>query len=241
MKLASAQINCTVGEIQQNLTAHYQMIQTAIDHKSNLILFPEMSITGYCRAETSHLALNENDARLDKLKEFSSKGNIIIIVGAPIKINVKLYIGSFIINPDQPIQIYTKQYLHKGEELYFESSMVYNPILEWKTEKLSLAICADINNENHPCQAEKNKCSIYLPSIFYSKKGLESGAKQLKKHAEKYNLNILMSNYSGELWGMKAGGESAFWDSKGKRIGKLNADETGILFVEKIENNWVKK
>ena len=93
MKLASAQINCTVGEIQQNLDKHYQMINIAIAHKAQLILFPEMSITGYCREEGEKFAFTESDSRLKKLQELSALGNIIIIAGAPIKIKEKLYIN----------------------------------------------------------------------------------------------------------------------------------------------------
>ncbi len=116
--------------------------------------------------------------------------------------------------------------------------MNYNPIINLELEKISLAICADINNEKHPLQAANNKCSIYLPSIFYSTAGMENGYKQLKNHAQKYGLNILMSNFSGKLWGMEAGGKSAFWNSNGELIDNLEAGDTGILIIEKTNNSW---
>jgi predicted amidohydrolase len=240
MKLASAQINCTVGEIRNNLEEHYRMINSAIQNDVQLIIFPELSITGYCRAEGQALAFTERDKKLNTLQELSTKGNIILIVGAPIKIKDKLYIGTFIINPNQSIQIYTKQYLHGEEQLFYTSSFNHNPILFIENERIALAICADINNQNHPLQAEKNKCSIYLPSIFYSEKGLDKGYKQLSEYAKKHSLHILMSNYSGQLWGMKSGGGSAFWNSNGKLIKRLNSTETGLLIVE-IENSKLKK
>ena len=56
MKLAPAPINCTVGEIQNNLEEHYRMINSAIQNETQLILFPELSITGYCRTEGQALA-----------------------------------------------------------------------------------------------------------------------------------------------------------------------------------------
>ena len=124
MKIASAQINCTVGKIQQNLNVHYQIIKIAIEEGVKLITFPEMSITGYCREEGGKLAFKENDNRLDKLKELSASGDIHIVVGAPIKIKGKLYIGAFVVYPNKPIGIYTKQYLHDGEELFYSSSIL---------------------------------------------------------------------------------------------------------------------
>ena len=108
MKIASAQINCTVGHIQSNLEEHYRLIETAIAEGVELIAFPEMSITGYCREEGKELAFTENDPRLDQLKQLATKGNIHIIAGAPIVIKDELYIGAFVIYPNKPIAIYTK-------------------------------------------------------------------------------------------------------------------------------------
>ncbi len=116
MKIAAAQINSTVGEIQQNLIEHYRIIEVAIENQVQLITFPEMSITGYCRDEGEELAFTVNDTQLNKLQELSTKGDIIIVAGAPIKIKDKLHIGSFIINPNKSIQVYTKQYVHENEQ-----------------------------------------------------------------------------------------------------------------------------
>jgi len=238
MKIASAQINCSVGEIQKNLEKHYKAIESAIQNNVQLITFPEMSITGYCREEAKELAFHEYGTGLDKLKELARIGSIIIIVGAPIEIKNRLYIGAFVIHPDEPIMIYTKQFLHNGEDLYFSASLNYNPIINLEDETICLAICADINNESHPKNAAKNKCSIYLPSIFYSKYGISMGFEQLRNYAQKYTLNILMSNYIGELWGMESGGNSAFWNSEGELVDNLNSNDSAILIIEKENNKW---
>lgn len=241
MKIASAQINCTVGGIQQNLEEHYRIIETAIDENIELITFPEMSITGYCREEGHKLAFTQNDSRLDRLKELSIKGNIVIVAGAPIRVKTDLYIGAFIIRPNKSIDIYTKQYLHDGEELFYSSSMDYNPIIKLGKERLSVAICADINNEKHPYHAAENETSIYLACIFYSNNGIDKGCEQLKNYAQNYSLNILMANYSGELWNMKSGGKSAFWNSKGELIENLNSNDSGLLVAEKKNEKWKAK
>jgi len=238
MKLASAQINCTVGEVQKNLDEHYKVIELAIDNNVQLITFPEMSLTGYCREEAKELAFDEYDIGLNKLKELASIGNIIIVAGAPVYIKQRLYIGSFVIHPSEPIMIYTKQFLHNGEDFYFSTSFNYNPIINLEDETIGLAICADINNEKHPQNTMKNKCSIYLPSIFYSKNGMNMGFEQLRDYAQKYSLNILMSNYVGKLWGMESGGKSAFWNSEGELVDNLNSNDNGILIIEKENTEW---
>lgn len=233
MIIAAAQLNVTVGNIKENLEKHYSLIELAIQNKTQFILFPEMSVTGYCRKEARGYAFTEKDIRLNKLKELSIKGNIVIVVGAPISTKEHLFIGSFIIYPNGTTDIYTKQYLHKGEELFYNASKAYNPIIKIGEVQIALAICADIANEKHPCKAKENKATLYAPSIFYSENGIEEGHKQLSHYAKKHKLNILMSNYTGNVCGVMSGGQSAFWNAKGELIQKIEMGKSGVLFIEK--------
>ncbi|HPC57119.1 MAG TPA: nitrilase-related carbon-nitrogen hydrolase [Caldisericia bacterium] len=47
IKISLAQINTKLGNINQNIKIHEKYIKKAIDEKSNLIVFPELSISGY--------------------------------------------------------------------------------------------------------------------------------------------------------------------------------------------------
>jgi len=127
MIFASAQTRPKRGDIESNLSDHYRVINLASKKQADLIVFPEMSITGYERENARELAFVENDKRLDKLRKLSANKNIIVIAGCPILIKDELYIGSFIIKPDNSISIYTKQFLHTGEDVFFKSSFDNNP------------------------------------------------------------------------------------------------------------------
>lgn len=238
MKIATAQIEVKIGDIDENLKKHLELINVAIDNKVDLIVFPEMSITGYCREEGEKLALDESSSEILGLKNTAIENDLTIVVGAPIKIKDKLYIGSFIFKPNGKSEIYTKQFLHTGEENYYSSSFKYNPKLKIKNETIVFAICADIDNEQHAINASKNDCSLYISSIFFSKQGIENAHKILSNYATNYAFNVLMSNFSGDIWGMKSGGKSGFWDNKGNRIAQLNIENEGLLIIEKKENNW---
>ncbi|MCG8310922.1 MAG: carbon-nitrogen hydrolase family protein [Cytophagales bacterium] len=238
MKIASAQIESSVGNIRFNLEHHYRMIEFAGQNGVDLIAFPEMSITGYCREEGKALAFNINDARLNKLKALSQKFKIAIIAGAPIEIQGKLFIGSFIIKPGERLEIYTKQFLHSGEDKFYNHSFYYNPIIELRKERISLAICADINCELHPRNAKRNKCTIYVSSIFFSANGIDQGHKMLSEYAKENEFMILMSNYCGKHWNLESGGKSAFWDKEGKLLAELDSGNAGLLIAEQKSDNW---
>jgi len=241
MILASAQTKPKRGDIQANLLDHYHLIKIAADNGADLIVFPEMSITGYEREKADKYIFSPNDARLDTLIELANDNKIVIIAGAPIEINSNLFIGEFIIQPDNPVMIYTKQFLHMGEDEYFKSSFDYNPIIEIGDERISMAICADIDNPLHPENVHKVNSSIYIASIFFSPNGIPSAHQTLKNYAKQYSMDVLMSNFCGEAWGQPSGGRSACWTKNGSLVAEMNESDAGLLIVEKNKNVWTGK
>lgn len=241
MILAAAQTKPKRGDISSNLLNHYNLIELAAQNGANLIAFPELSITGYERENAEALVFTEDDYRIDHLKELSVRNNIVIIAGAPIRIDSKLFIGEFIIAPDDSVSIYTKQFLHEGEGDFFDSSFDYNPMLTIEDQNISFAICADIDNPLHPENAAKNDTDIYIASIFFSPNGIPNAYRDLQNYAEKHKMNVLMSNFSGESWGSPSAGQSAFWNNKGELVAQMNDADSGLLLVEKQNDNWISK
>lgn len=238
MILAAAQTKPKRGDISSNLLNHYQLIELAAQNGANLIVFPEMSITGYERENAVPLAFTKDDYRIDHLKELAFKNNIIIIAGAPIQVENEMFIGEFVISPDNTVSIYTKQFLHEGEDEFFQSSFNYNPMITIDNKKISFAICADIDNPKHPENAKNKETDIYIASIFFSPNGIPNAYRDLQNYAEKHQMNVLMSNFSGESWGSPSAGQSAFWNNKGELIAQMNDSDSGLLLVEKQGDDW---
>ncbi|WP_264553875.1 carbon-nitrogen hydrolase family protein [Flavobacterium sp. N2038] len=241
MILAAAQTKPIRGNIDANLIDHYRLIELAVKNKAQLIAFPELSITGYERENAKKLTFKEDDSRLDHLKKLAVENNIAIIAGAPIQIESELFIGEFVISPDSSVSIYTKQFLHEGEDEYFHSSFDYNPMINIENQNISFAICADIDNPLHPENASKRNTNIYIASIFFSPNGIPNAYRDLQSYAERHKMNVLMSNFSGESWGSPSAGQSAFWNNKGELIGLMNDSDSGLLLVEKQNDNWTSK
>ncbi|MBI3234795.1 MAG: carbon-nitrogen hydrolase family protein [Bacteroidetes bacterium] len=232
MKIAAAQIKPINKNTYANIQTHFSMIELAAQQNVELILFPEMSLTGYEREVAEELSFTENDARLSVLVEKAKQYQMYIIVGAPIKMESELFIGSFIFYPSGTIKIYTKQFLHDGEEINFSSSNKSNPLIEWQDEKISMAICADINHPIHAENASKQKTTLYLASIFYTPTGIDEAYNQLSVYAKKYAMNILMANYVGSSYSIAAAGKSAYWSKNGMLVSQLGSEEENLLIVE---------
>ncbi len=241
MILAAAQTKPKPGDIFGNLLDHYRLCEMAHAEGANLLVFPEMSLTGYERENANKLSFVKNDSRLDELRILAVDHKMVIVAGAPIILECGLHIGSFILHPDGSLAIYAKQFLHAGEEEFYKSSFDYNPLIEIDNERISLAICADIDNSLHPQNAWKNRSTTYIASIFYTPKGIAAAHDLMRGYAMKYSMNVLLANYSGKSWGLDAGGKSAFWTKRGELIATLDGTCSGLLIVENKNGIWTGK
>lgn len=232
MILASAQTKPSRFNIEENLLDHYQMVKVAASYGAGLIAFPEMSLTGYERDKAHELAFTPSDARLERLRILSEKHRIVIIAGAPVSFPEGMMIGAFVISPDGSLSVYTKQFLHPGEEVSFTSSFDHNPILDLQGERISLAICADIDHPEHAANACTAKSTCYVPSIFFSPGGIAEAYASLSHYAKTYGMNVLMSNFCCQSWGRPAGGKSAFWNKNGELKGALDDSTPGLLVAD---------
>jgi predicted amidohydrolase len=238
MIIAAAQIKSTRHDTNANIQSHLKWIEQAAQQNVQLILFPEMSLTGYERELAEAYSFSENDPRLIPFKTASVLHQMIIIVGAPIKIDDRLHIGSFVFLPDNTTTIYTKQFLHLGEEKFFSPSFNFNPVIDLGNEKISIAICADIANPQHSENAYKNKSTLYVASIFYTPNGITEAYEQLSDYAQQYSMNMLMANYAGVSYGLDSGGGSAFWNKVGVLIGTIEGAQEDLLIVESANDEW---
>ncbi|MBW4360713.1 carbon-nitrogen hydrolase family protein [Flavobacterium taihuense] len=241
MILAAAQTKPKRGDIDTNLLDHYRLIKLAAINGAQLIVFPELSITGYEREDAVRLAFNKNDFRLNHLKELATENKITIIAGAPIRIQSDLFLGEFCIAPNDSVSIYTKQFLHTGEEVYYQPSFDYNPVIEIEDERIACAICADIDHPKHPENARKRNSSTYIASIFFSPNGIPQAHQSLQNYAYQFQMNVLMANFGGDSYGSPSGGRSAFWNNKGELIVQMKDSGSGLLLVQKQHSGWTSK
>jgi predicted amidohydrolase len=232
MKVAAAQTLPKDNDILANIADHIRFANGAADQGASLIVFPEMSLTGYLMETAQEHAFIENDVRLQPLQQIANERNIIIAAGAPLEINSKLYIGKFIIQPGNLVSIYTKQFLHEGEERFYTSSFDHDPILELSGQKLSFAICADINNPLHSLNASKTGTTIYIAGIYYRSGRVDYAHEMLGNYAQAHNMHVLMANYAGPSHQFTGGGMSAYWNNKGELVEQLDGNNEGLLIAE---------
>jgi predicted amidohydrolase len=240
MILAAAQTIPKRNNVTQNVDDHIRLANLAADHGVKLIVFPEMSLTGYEREDAKNMAFIPDDYRLSSLRRLSVERDIIILAGAPILLVTGLHIGMFVLRPGFADIIYTKQFLHDGEETYFVPGLNTDMQLDLGNEKVSFAICADITNPVHAQRAAEMKSTLYIASIFYTPNGIVEGFSDLEYCANGLSMNVLMSNFGGVSYGFESAGQSSFWTNTGVLAGRLDESGEGLLMMEKMDNTWMQ-
>ncbi|WP_215225291.1 carbon-nitrogen hydrolase family protein [Echinicola shivajiensis] len=243
MKIGIAQIKPSKGNIQENIQIHKKWIEASISEKVDIIVFPELSLTGYEPELAQELALEINDVRLDEFQKLSDQNNITIGLGIPFKKALGISIGMVIFQPKQSRIIYSKQRLHPDELPYFiegEEQVVVNV----KNHKIAPAICFESLQEDHAENAQKLGAEIYLASVAKSENGIKKAYEHYPKIARKFSMPILMANCFGFCDNYFSAGQSAVWNKEGKILEKLKKDSEGLLVFDteigEVINNKLK-
>lgn len=239
--IAAAQSRSVKGDFQRNIDEHVVFAKTAAENEVDVIVFPELSLTGYEPGLAQELALSINDNVLDPLVDSSNEWDIAIIAGCPIRsISSKPYLGAFIIQPGKPISVYRKRYLHSGEERHFIPSKD-NVVFGYRGKQVGVAICADIDNPQHPADAEKKGANVYAAGVCVTPRGIDETFEIMSRYGSRHNMVTVMANHANNTGGYTTAGRSAIWSNTGKQL--TMADGTGryLVLASERDNEWIGK
>ena len=228
------------GNIAENIKRHEKLIKYAAEKEVDILLFPELSLTGYEMELAADLAMGFFDERIQPLMDLSRNHKMVIIVGAPVRIDMRLYIGAFVFNPDGSLSLYLKHHLHSGEEKVFQPGHL-NPMIYSGSDIASIAICADLTHPDHAEEAARNESTLYLAGAFITPEGYSKDSHILKKYARKYSMGVALANFGGESGGFMSAGKSAIWSDAGEKVAGLDGLGEGLVIAKKINGKWSGK
>ena len=229
MKIALAQIQSAPGDVAANLRNHIAFIERAAAAQASLIIFPELSLTGYEPTLAKELALTQEDARLKVFQQLSDTHQMVIGVGVPTQQEAGICISLLLFQPSAERQVYSKKYLHSDEEPFFVSGENF-PCLNVNNRQVAFAICYELSIIEHTQSAMAAGAEIYLASVAKSASGVASAHQRLATIARDNAIPVLMVNNVGPADDFVGAGHSASWNKKGELVAHL-AQEEDLLFV----------
>ena len=231
MKLCVAQIKPVSGAVQRNIDQHKKLLTLAITQGADVVIFPELSLTGYEPTLAHHLATEPNDSRFDTFQQLADAHSLTIGVGAPTKSETGSCISLIIFQPDKARQTYSKEYLHPDEEAFFVSGQRFTGLIGPEAN-IALAICYELSVPEHLANACKNGAEIYLASVAKSSEGVAKAGERLATIARQKSMIVLMANCLGPCDNFVGAGQSAIWTNTGALVGQLDDTREGILLID---------
>lgn len=227
--IALAQIPIVKASVSENLQTHLAYIEHAATQEADVVVFPELSLTGYELELLGQLALSPDDEVFKILTKAAITTNTVVIAGCPLENpGGKPYIAAVICFPDGEHSFYLKQHLHDGESKYCASGHG-SCLINVNRTRIALAICADFTHPSHSAAAAAQQADMYLASALISPSGYAHDAQLLSTIAKRHHLPVLLVNHISMTGGWQTCGNSGAWNSLGELTLVVNATQPGIV------------
>ncbi|ALM53630.1 carbon-nitrogen hydrolase family protein [Halomonas huangheensis] len=237
MRIAAAQFRPIKGNIDENLSRHLSLIKVATQENIDLIVFPELSLTGYEPELAAELAISAGDPRLARLQKIADENQLTIVCGAPIaNESPHPQVGSLIIAPGQRVLLYRKIHLHPGENTYFTAGHQHCTFAHGAV-RAGVAICADTQHEHHAAQQKTAGADLYLVSSAITAEGYKRDTGLLERWARRYEMPVVMANFHGATGEMLTVGSSSIWDRHGKLLVQACKDRDTLAMADISTSN----
>ena len=237
LTVSIAQINPIVGSFKHNIQLILEAIQKAQKDNADVIVFPELVITGYPPED-----LLFRPAFIKKVDEAlvliaKATKNITAIIGAPIDKGGKLFNSACVMQDGKITQSYAKQHLPNyrvfDEKRYFRHGKE-NGVIDIAGHKVGLLICEDIWMELPAKNAKQAGAEILLvlnASPFRANKTTER-LKLLEQRSTDNDLPIVYANLVGGQDELIFDGESLVFNRAGQLIFQAPSFESGVFTVD---------
>lgn len=239
MKIALAQMNATVGDIQGNVKKATDMYLQAVDAGCHLVVFPELTLTGYPPEDLllRHDFLMATAGGLELFAKIT--GSCVAIIGLPVTSdNGVPYNAAAVCRDGKVFDYYHKQQLPNyavfDEARYFRTGIGYQELHEIDGLKVGISICEDVWTEEVPCSQLELGADILvnLSASPYSSSRIEDREVLLSNLARKCHLPIAYCNLVGGQDELVFDGGSMIMNHAGRVWARAKQFEEELLIFD---------
>lgn len=238
LRIALAQINCTVGDLSGNSSKILRYIQMAKDSSADLVAFPELALTGY-PPEDLLLKPRFIEDNLSALKELvKSVNDITVVLGFVDKEEKDIFNAAAIIYNGRVCGTFRKTILPNygvfDEKRYFASGKTA-PVFRLGKVIFGVNICEDIWHLEGPIKEQAKAMARLIISInaspYHVGKSLEREA-IIRKQAQLNRAFICYTNLVGGQDELVFDGQSMIVDDSGRVIARAGAFKEDLLIAD---------
>jgi len=236
MRVALAQLNTTVGDLEGNARKIVTVMASAEAQGAGMTLFPELAITGY---PPEDLLLKEHfiEQNLDALELVASASRHAALVGFVDRVGDALYNALALCGNGRILHIYHKQELPNygvfDERRYFEPGAQAG-VFELSGTMFSTTICEDIWVPVHAAEGIELGASVLLnvsASPFYVGKSAEREA-MLQQRAQESRAWLVYCNLVGGQDELVFDGRSVVISPQGEVVARGKAFAEDLVIAD---------
>ncbi len=231
MRICLGQIGSVKGDVAGNIARHMAALGRFDGAEGDLVMFPELSLSGYAPDIAGAVALDPRDGRLDVFQAFADSSGVSVGIGAPTTGAEKPQISVVLFAPRAERRVIGKRYLHSDELPFFSPAAGPLGIIDLEV-RVALAICYEISVPAHVEEAVQAGGEVYLASVAKTPRGVVGATAALRETARRYEVPVLMVNCVGRCEGTDAGGGSMVIDEAGEVTDQLGASDEGLLVYD---------
>ena len=245
IRIALAQINPRLGSLAANLALYEEAVRRGVGERADLLVFPELSLTGYFLRDTvPSVALSAKSAEIKALEQLSRE--LPFVAGLVEESADHRFFNSAIYFEDGEIRhvhrkVYLPTYGMFDEQRYFARGDRVRAF-ESKFGRLTLLICEDLWHPSTIYLAALDGALAVLCPSASPLRGIVEGQAQddnarywemlNRSYAETYSLFMIYSNRCGFEDGVGFWGGSEIIDPFGQRLAKAKYYEEDFLVAE---------
>jgi omega-amidase len=234
MKIAAAQIDCSLGNIEANVRKIREFVSRASDAGNELIVFPEMSDTGYSTPVIKKVATRWDEGAVPELKKMAKESAIAIICGVSERANDSIYNSQVMVDKKgEIVATYRKSHLFSLAPI--EEQKCFSPgdqLIDFAQDRFhfGLSICYDLRfPELYRALACDHGVNVFVNSSAWPFPRIEHLRTLTVARAIENQSYIILSNRVGRDEGVPFCGSSAIVDPYGVVIAAASTDREELV------------
>jgi len=255
LSIAMAQINTVLGNVQRNLDKHMEYIHQAQANGADLLIFPELSLTGYVLQDLTPTVTcrpQSDDPVFHTLLDASHKLDLVVGFVDEDSRN-RFYIASAYLSRGEVLHVHHKVYL-PTYGLFDESRFFAwgDSVQAFDTRfgRVGMLICEDFWHASPPYLLWLDGADLFLFSSASPGRGLNDSPMLesarwvnhiLRAYSSLYTAFVVHTNRVGYEDGLNFWGGAAIFDPNGEMIGEPGPFHEEALTQYEIDLNQLHR
>lgn len=230
MKIALAQRNFTVGDLQGNKTKIIESIETARELGARLIVFPEYAISGTPCYDLLHMA-PFLEACEETLREIALHcSDISMLVGLPLQEGNEVMSGAALVQNKRIVKYIGKGNVNSRAERTFISHSKGSEFIDIDDEKVAVVVGEDITTER--AFGDNADFIVVLSSDPFARGQIEHRYQWISSLSFTLGKPLAYINHLGGQSDFIYDGSSFVLDRKGRPLATLKSFEEDLAVVD---------